>query len=144
MKLYKLTDALDRTHGGMQWGEGVRHRVRGKDGLCSSSWLHAYESPLMAVVMDLQHARYLPTGHLWEAEGGGASLRDGGLKIGVASLTTLRRIAIPEISTAARVRWAILCAWEVCTDPTWRRWAAAWLAGADRAAEAAKAAARAA
>ena len=49
---------------------------------------------------------------------------------------------IPNISgmtPTQQVRYAILCAWEVCDDAHWREWAQGWLNGGDRSARAAKA-----
>ena len=49
---------------------------------------------------------------------------------------------IPDISgmtPTQQVRYAILCAWEVCDDAHWRKWAQDWLNGGDRSARAAKA-----
>jgi len=50
--------------------------------------------------------------------------------------------AVIEVTTDQRIRYAILCAMEVCTDPIWRKWADAWITRIDRTeAAAAKAAA---
>ena len=46
---------------------------------------------------------------------------------------------IPNISgmtPTQQVRYAILCAWEVCDDAHWREWAQGWLNGGDRSARA--------
>ncbi|MCL4368214.1 MAG: hypothetical protein M1337_03460, partial [Actinobacteria bacterium] len=57
---------------------------------------------------------------------------------GCKKLTTLRIIPLPEISIERWVRFAILCARRVETNPTWRAWADAWLDGSDRTAAAAE------
>jgi hypothetical protein len=82
---------------------------------------------------------------LWEAEGE-VALRDGQLKCGCKTLTTVREIPLPKITTEMRVRFAIMCAKEVCAYPAWNAWADGWLSGEDRtqAADAADAAATAA
>jgi hypothetical protein len=103
--------------------------------------LHAYEHPLLAVLLNPIHADF-PDPILWEAEGGGTALREGQVKIGVTELTTIRQIPCPTVTTEQRVKFAILCAREVCGDKSWGRWADRWLSGQDRSEAAAWAAAR--
>jgi hypothetical protein len=80
---------------------------------------------------------------LWEAEGE-VGLRDGQLKCGCKALTTVREIPLPAVTTEMRVRFAIMCAQEVCACPSWNAWADKWLSGEDRSEAAAGAAAAAA
>ena len=137
-KLYKLTDKNGRTHGGTQWGPGVTNGGTGEGRLCGPGYIHAYEHPLLAVLLNPIHEDFRNP-RMWEAEGE-IALRDGQLKCGCISLTTLREIPVPKITTEQRVRFAILCAKSVCRDTGWNAWADAWLAGTNRTAEAAKAA----
>ena len=139
-KLYKLTDENGRTRGGTQWGPGVTHGGTGEGGLCGPGWVHAYEHPLIAVLLNPIHADFAHP-RLWEAEGE-IALRDGQLKCGCLSLTTVREIPLPVVTTEMRVRFAILCAKRVCNDVEWNLWADKWLSGEDRTAWAAEAAAR--
>ena len=137
--LYKLTDEdgwTRKSHeNALQWGEGVTHAATGSgDALCSDGVIHAYTDPLLAVLMNPIHVNFT-TPLLWEAEG--AVVASDGTKVGVKALTTLRRMELPQVTTAQRVRFAILCAMEVCTDPAWRSWAEGWLSGEDRTAAAA-------
>jgi len=140
--LYKLTDKAARTFGETQWGEGVTHTTDGHGNLCGPGWLHAYTDPLLAVLLNPIHGNFADP-LLWECEGK-IGKRDHGLKVGCTSLTTLRQIPMPAVTTEQRVRFGILCAWEVYAEPAWREWADAWLAGTDRAASAANGAERAA
>jgi len=142
IKLYKLTDSCGKTWGGTQWGPGVSHSGTGKGELCGPGWIHAYEHPLVAVLMNPIHARFR-TPRLWEAEGE-VGLRNGQLKCGCKTLTIIREIPLPSITTEMRVRFAILCAKEVCADLPWNAWADRWLSGEDRSEAAAGAAAEAA
>ena len=49
IRLYKWTDCRDRTRNNTQWGRGIRHSTNGmQPGLCTDSWLHAYEHPALA------------------------------------------------------------------------------------------------
>jgi pyruvate/2-oxoglutarate dehydrogenase complex dihydrolipoamide acyltransferase (E2) component len=137
--LYKLTDGDGQTRGGTQWGPGVSHSGTGEGELCGPGWIHAYEHPLIAVLMNPIHARF-KNPRLWEAEGE-VGLRDGQLKCGCKTLTTIREIPLPAITTEMRVRFAILCAKEVCACLSWNAWADKWLSGGDRSEAAAGAAA---
>jgi len=141
IKLYKLTDRDGQTLNGTQWGPGVSHSGTGEGELCGPGWIHAYEHPLIAVLMNPIHADF-QNPRLWEAEGE-VGLRDGQIKCGCKTLTTVREIPLPAITTDMRVRFAILCAQHVClrTCSTWKAWADKWLSGEDRSVEAAKAAA---
>ena len=131
IKLYKLTDRDGQTWGGTQWGPGVSHSGTGKGELCGPGWIHAYEHPLVAVLMNPIHANF-KNPRLWEAEGE-VGLRDGQLKCGCKTLTTVREIPLPEITTEMRVRFAIMCAKDVCAaDIAWNAWADKWLSGEDR------------
>ncbi len=136
--LYKLTDGEGKTFGGTQWGPGVSHSGTGEGELCGPGWIHAYEHPLVAVLMNPIHADF-KNPRLWEAEGE-VGLRDGQLKCGCETLTTIREIPLPAVTTEMRVRFAIMCAKEVCADFSWNAWADRWLSGGDRTQAAAKAA----
>lgn len=142
MKLYKLTDGEGKTFGGTQWGPGVSHSGTGEGGLCGPGWIHAYEHPLIAVLMNPIHSNF-KNPRLWEAEGE-VGLRDGQLKCGCATLTTIREIPLPKITAEMRARFAILCAKDVCACHAWNAWADKWISGEDRSAAAARAAADAA
>jgi hypothetical protein len=139
MKLYKLTDGDGKTFGGTQWGPGVSHSGTGEGGLCGPGWIHAYEHPLIAVLMNPIHSD-CKNKRMWEAEGE-VGLRDGQLKCGCATLTTIREIPLPEITAEMRVRFAIMCPREASTVAAWNAWADKWLSGEDRSADAAEAAA---
>jgi len=129
---YKLTDADDRTRGETQWGPGVTHEAPGTGELCNSGWIHVYDDPVLAVLMDPIQGNFGADAHLWRCECLGAERSDG-TKRGVASCTTVERVVdLPAVTTEQRVRFAILCAQEVCRDPAWRAWADGWLTGRDR------------
>lgn len=130
MKLYKLTDENAMTRNNTQWGPGVTHNGTGEGDLCGPGWIHAYTDPLLAVLFNPIHADF-KNPRLWEAEGD-VGKTDHGFKVGCRSLTTIREISVPEITTEQRVRFAILCARQVCDDPTWMRWVDRWLSGEDR------------
>lgn len=114
--LYKLTTRDGKTRKGCynetQWGEGIKHRAKGpKDGeLCSNSFIHAYEHPIIAVLMNPAHAD-IRQPLLWEARGKIAE-RNGSLKVGCRSLTTIKQIEMPKISLKQKRKIAKLCGLE--------------------------------
>jgi len=139
MKLYKLTDVNGQTYRGTQWGEGVTHVApgKGKTGLCTDSWIHAYRTPRMAVFMNPAHARF-GSPRLWEAEAYEVGIDDG-TKVGCLRLTTVREIPLPTMTTEQRVEIAIRAVMSVYDEPLWTQWTAAWLDGTDRTRESAAA-----
>ena len=142
MKLYKLTNGDGQSYGGTQWGKGITHKAIGLGtGLCTKDVIHAYKSPLLALLLNPTHAN-ISKPQLWEAEG--EIVADDGLKVGCKELTTVKRMRVPKITTEHRVRFAILCALEVYDDGKFRAWARAWLDGSDRSKAAAETVARAA
>ena len=142
--LYKLTDTNGQTRGGTQWGENVTHTATGGESqnLCSNGWIHAYEHPDLAVLLNPIHCDF-QSPQLWESRGV-VGKRDGRLKCGCRKLTTVKEIPLPEWNTTQRVAFGILCALEVEKDLLFVSWANKWLSGEDRSIEAAARAARAA
>ena len=143
MKAYKLTDKNNRTKNDTQWGLNVSHTVTGtNENLCSDGWIHFYTEPLMAVLMNPIHAKFIKP-KLWEAEASGEMSHEL-LKSGCKTLTTIKEIPLPKVSRIQRIAFVILCAKEVCKDEKWNSWADKWLSGEDRSKETAAAAANAA
>ena len=133
MKAYKLTDENNRTRNNTEWGENVTHEAMGNEKqLCTDGWIHFYEDPLVAMMMNPIHASF-DNPHLWEAEAEGEVLREA-TKSGCKKLTTLKQIPLPEITLTQRVAFGILCALEVCADESFREWAKKWLSGKNRSA----------
>lgn len=144
--LYKLTDQLHRTRAGLsnetQWGEDVEHSAKGDSkNLCSDGWIHAYTSPILAVILNPIHAD-IDSPILWEAEG--EIGKSDGCKVGCRTLKTVRVIPLPKVTTEQWVKFSILCAKRVYKDAEWGAWADAWLSEKDRSYGAARAAAEAA
>jgi len=143
MKAYKLTDQNMQTHNGCQWKLGATKTAYGTGDLCTSDWLHFYDDPLLAVLLNPIHAN-LDAPHLFAGTTSGKIKNDHGLKFGCQKLTLKKKIRLPKITTKQRVRFAILCAKAVYADEHFGRWADDWLNGKDRSGSAAKAAAKAA
>ena len=143
MKCYKLTDADGYTRRGYYnetlWGEGVTHTAKGDGGLCSSGVIHAYESPELALFMNPAHAD-IENPLIWECDGGNL-IEDDGTKQGFKTVTTLHTVELVKPTVNQCIRFAILSAKQVYADADWNEWAARWLDGTDRTADAAKASA---
>jgi hypothetical protein len=136
MKCWKLTDQNGVTKNDTQWGINASHETSGEGELCSSGWLHAYEDPILGLLLNPIHANFASP-RLWEAEADGKIEKDGQLKFGCTKLTTVKEHRVPEITMEMKIRFAILVAMEVCKDEKWTAWAQRWLDGSDRSREAA-------
>ena len=132
--LYKLTTHDNLTRKGYDnqtsWGAGVEHTASGEGPLCDVGWLHAYEHPLLAVLLNPTHAN-IHDPKMWFADGD-VGKRDGLFKVGCTRLRTVEEIPLPEIDIETRVEIAIWLASEVYDDPAWVAWARGWLSGKDR------------
>lgn len=143
--LFKWTDADNRTRarvkGETRWGEGITHTAKGNGELCTSAYVHAYTTVLLAVFMDGAHGMYTehPDAKLWQARG--TVEKSDGTKVGCTSLTTVRVVVPPIITTAQKRAFAILSAEAVCSvlyenahwyKHVWKPWADGWLAGVDQ------------
>ncbi len=136
--LYKLTNKNCETQNNTKWGEGITNNTDGIGELCSSGWIHAYLSPELAILLNPIHANF-SNPILWEAEGE-VGKTDGQLKVGCKSLTTIRKLSTPVISTEQKIKFAILCAKAVYNEPKFIGWADNWLSGSDRSKSTAQAA----
>jgi hypothetical protein len=138
VKLYKLTDENGNTKNNMHWDIGTMHEVSGAPKLCSSTVIHAYTSPLLAVFMNPAYGAF-SNPLAFEAEG--EVLVSDGTKVGVQKLTIQRScVELPKVSQTQFVAFGILCALEVCISPSFVSWANKWLSGVDRSKAAAYAA----
>ena len=134
--LYKVTDKSGKTKNDTQWGEGVSHTAIGESQeLCTNGFIHAYEHPLIAAFMHPAHTSF-KNPILWEAEGE-IVIKDGQLKCGVKTLTTLKKIPLPEITLEQRIAIAIHCALTLPQSEGYKVWAEKWLSGEDRSRDAA-------
>jgi hypothetical protein len=138
-QLCKLTDNKNQTYGNTQWGKNVTCTSNGKNELCSDGWIHYYDSPLLAVLLNPIHADFTKP-HLWEIKVGGTVKKDCGLKFGTTKVTTISRMKLPKVTTEQRIIFGILCAMKVYKDNKFLEWGNHWIDGSDRSAGAARAA----
>jgi hypothetical protein len=131
------------TYNGCQWVVGEWKETSGEGGLCGPGWLHCYDTPELAVLLNPAHAHiYNPVGYWVEVEG--LCKTDHGLKSGYTRMRLIEPLVLPVYTIEQRVRFAIACAVTVYRKPSFVRWATDWLSGQDRSAAAAVAAAQAA
>jgi hypothetical protein len=132
MRIYKLTSQFNTTNGGFEWTPKKWKKVSGIGELCTSGWLHAYQDPFVAVLMNTVHA-CIDNPKLWEAEGRGEFKDDNGLKCGYSQMRIIKEIPLPKISSEDRIKIAIYCAILSGEDSEdFISWALNWLDGSDR------------
>jgi hypothetical protein len=138
MTLCKLTNEYNKTYNDTQWGEGVTHVTSGECELCGSGWIHYYDSPLVAVLLNPIHAGFINP-NLWSIMVNGEIKKGHDSKFGTTSLTTIERIPLPEINPTQKIIFGILCAFEVYHDEEFKAWGKRWIDGSDRSVKAAEA-----
>lgn len=132
-KYYKLTTQDMTTHVRCKWILGKWKKARGnsRKGLCSNAWLHCYDSPLLAVLLNPIHAN-IKNPRLFEVEVKGMSKNDRGTKRGFKQMKLIKELDVPNITTEQRIKFVILCAIEVYESKSFNVWAKNWLSGADK------------
>ncbi len=131
-KLYKLTDSNLRTHNGFQWEINKWAPKTTGTQLCTSGVYHAYTDPSLALLLNPIHAN-IRFPRLWEVDYKGDIIdTDKGLKVGVNQMRLIREITYIAPTLEQRVTFALLCAKEVCKDPTFNLFADNWISGKDR------------
>jgi hypothetical protein len=135
---YKLTTQDLITWGDCQWVLNEWKETSGEqDALCTSSWLHCYSNPLLAILFNPVHAA-IKNPKLFEVEVEGKCLSDFGRKEGWTRMRLVREIAIPEITRTQRIAFGLLCAKKIWKeealedDNAWNDWADKWLSGENR------------
>ena len=140
MKVYKLTNKYCETRNNtlFEIGKPVKATGTGKD-LCSDGWIHFYQDPIIAVIMNPIHANFNPP-RLFEAEAVGELLLEP-LKGGCKELTLIKELELPVVTMTNKISFGIYCALKVYKDPKFVLWADKWLSGTNRNSAAANAAA---
>lgn len=128
---YKLTDQNMRTHGKCKWAIGLWKKTSGSGDLCGPGWLHCYDSPEIALLLNPCHAD-IKNPRLWKCECAGKTKNDSGAKRGYSLMRIVEEIELPKADKKSRVRFAMLCAKEVYTNKKWNTLAAACLSGSTR------------
>jgi len=135
---YKLIGRDRKTYGGMEWPIGTWNEATGdlNQGLCSDAYLHCYDDPYLALLLNPIHANIVDP-IVCEVEVDGECESDCNLKRGYRRMRVIRDLPDISVTIEQRVEFAILCAMEVYSDSDFIVWATAWRNGYDRTAEAA-------
>jgi len=120
-----------RTYKGFQWELGKWYETTGEGRLCSPSWLHFYNDPLLGMFMNPIHAG-IKNPRLFRAEVEGKFLDNNGLNYGYSRARLIEELTVPQISPVQRVRFAIFCVKEIYKGKKWNEWANNWLSGKNR------------
>ena len=134
---YKLTTQDLTTFNDTKWVLNKWKETSGNGELCDSGWLHCYNSPLLAILLNHIHAR-IDNPKLFKCEVEGKCLTDYGLKEGWTRMRIIEEIEIPQLSNINKVAFGILCALEVCKEESFVTWANNWLENKDRSKESAR------
>jgi class 3 adenylate cyclase len=140
-RVYKLTDHLNRTPDGRQWGERVTHAATGLSIDDHDGSIRCYGSPMVAALMNPLHERFhLP--RLWEATVD-AEPAPGEAIVHCQNVTTRRQVPLPTVTGQHHARFAVLCARAAFQRGSYRAefnvWADGWLVGNDSSGVAARA-----
>lgn len=132
-RAYKLTDHLNRTTDGRQWGERKTHRALGLSDEDEDGTMRCYASPNSAALLNAVHERFrLP--RLWEAVVD-TEPAAGDAVVECHEVTTLRQVPLPTVNGKHHAVFAVLCAREAYGssehEAEFNDWAASWLAGQD-------------
>jgi class 3 adenylate cyclase len=134
-RAYKLTDHLNQSADGREWGSGVKHTSGGLGDDSEDGLIRCYTSPKLAGLLNAIYERHrLP--RLWEATvdeepGPGDAL------VLCREVTTLRQVALPTPTGVQQTRFAVACARVAYEGGVhaleFEAWAEGWLAGQDSA-----------
>ena len=128
------------TYGSFKWKVGEIYNTTGKGNLCSPGWLHAYETPLLAVLHNPIHGNFKDP-KLFKADTlDGTINKDGQMKLGSTKMKLIEEIKLPKISKIQNIAYGILCAKAVYKDKQYNKWADKWLSGENRSKKSAAAA----
>jgi hypothetical protein len=133
----KLTTQDMKTMAGtvneVKWEIGKWVTAKGSPnlGLCSTGYIHWYNDPIVAILLNPLHA-HIRNPRLWEVETKGIEVEDNGLKFGSTELRLIQELTIPTISIEQYIKIALLCVKSVCSDQIFDIWLNNWIANVDR------------
>jgi hypothetical protein len=138
--MYKLVTQNFTTMNNTVWEIGVTNKATGSGNkMCTDGVLHCYKTPEQAALFNPIHAN-IKNPILMKIECS-TILDTDGLKYCSKEQTPLEILELPKFTLEQRIAFGIKCALFVCKDPSFIKWATAWLDGTDRTKESAYAAA---
>jgi class 3 adenylate cyclase len=132
---FMLTDHLNRSADGREWGRRVRQLATGLNKGDANGHINCYTSANLAALLNAQYER-LRMPRLWEASVD-QDVIPGDAIVACRDVTTARQVPIPALTGVHHARFAVLCARVACAagSPATTEfgfWAEGWLNGHDR------------
>jgi hypothetical protein len=137
LTVFKFTHPNLTTDGGFRWTVGEWFTSSGKGERWSAGWLPAHQHPLLAEFHDPIQGKFGIGAILWRSEAEGDIVREAQLLLVATRMRILTPVTRVIPTMLQRVAYGILTSLEVYPDVEYRSWAAKWLSGEDRSAEAA-------
>jgi len=129
----KLTRRDRTTYNGYLWTPGEWRTASGDGPLCSSAYLHGYDTVEVALLMNAAHANILPADAIvWDAEYRGKRLDGLDGKFGATEMRILKELPFTLPTREQCAEFGILNALWVYHEPGFVHWAEGWLSGRDR------------
>jgi class 3 adenylate cyclase len=131
---FVLTDHLNHSADGREWGRQVKRLATGMDADDEDGHIDCYTSPNVAALLNAQNERFrMP--RLWEASVD-QDLTPGDAIVACREVTTTGQVPIPTLTGMQHARFAVLCARAAYTadsdeDTEFGPWADGWLNGQD-------------
>jgi class 3 adenylate cyclase len=132
-RAYKLTDHLNHSADGREWGSGVKHTASRLGVGDDDGRIRCYATPAVAALLNAQYERFrMP--RLWEAIVDVEATR-GDAIVACGEVATTRQVTLPTLTGLHHARFAVLCARVALADgeegAQFADWADGWLAGQD-------------
>jgi hypothetical protein len=129
-KIWKFTSKYHFTKNNTHWVVNRPNKIENKEirGLCTSSWLHAYEHPVLAVLFRKRHINsYYNSYVFWEGEGE-IGITDG-TKCGCKEITLNKIVDLPILTERQLIAFVTLLTLRFVHAPAFKKWATAFLQG---------------
>ncbi len=137
---YKLVDEHNHSPDGRDWAEGLTHQASGRGSLDGDGWILCYHSPKVAALLN-QVYENVARPRLWEVAVRG-EVEPESAQIPCTEATALRAVGMPRLTAEDRARFAVLATRSAYRNglfvEDFSQWSRKWLAGQDRAADAAR------
>jgi class 3 adenylate cyclase len=131
---FMLTDHLNRSADGREWGRQVKQSATGMDEDDDDGHIDCYTSQNLAALLNVQNERFRSP-RLWEANVD-RHLLPGDAIVACREVTTTAQVSIPTLTGVHHARFAVLCAQAAYAadsrqNTEFGHWAEGWLDGQD-------------
>jgi hypothetical protein len=93
-------------------------------GVFSEGWLHCYSDPLIAILLNPINEN-IQNPRLFEVEVDGKEAHCN-MKYAYKKMRLMKEVNVPKITLEQKVKFAVLCALEICGDNKFTSWAKDW------------------